>query len=351
VKTFGRFAFAFALSGGVAHAQLISNGGNGVTGTSISVSTLTTGVTLQVGGAVSADGRYVTIDADPQFSTLEGLDTFVVTGGSGAGGGGGGGGGIVLGLAVRKVPFRPAQVGNVVFVDRDKTLLSAPVPPFALKDASLKEAVRKVADVTKSNLVLGIRGLQEAGVDVNARQAFSFAGGTTKDALVRLVAQAMPTTDLVITAEDKVITVATRAQADNAVVSKTYFLQDLLANVPRYVAGATDLNTVGKKFGLADKSIDLSRPLDPYDGTSAPAPAPKAAAPARKPAPVSTTITELITSTVRPDIWKVNGGKIGEIAVVGNRVTIRAPQSVHALLEGPSHYNPNQVPVYVGYGQ
>ena len=57
---------------------------------------------------------------------------------------------------------------------------------------------------------------------------------------------------------------------------------------------------------------------------------------------VSTSIIEIITSAVRPEIWKVNGGKIGEISqAVNDRVTITAPASVHAILDGPKHYNPN----------
>jgi hypothetical protein len=77
----------------------------------------------------------------------------------------------------------------------------------------------------------------------------------------------------------------------------------------------------------------------------------QAAAPKPKTTSATTSITDLITSTVRPEIWKVNGGKIGEIAIVGDRVTIKAPQSVHALLDGPTRYNPNKVPMYIGYSQ
>jgi hypothetical protein len=59
---------------------------------------------------------------------------------------------------------------------------------------------------------------------------------------------------------------------------------------------------------------------------------------------------ELIVRSVRPEIWKVNGGKICEIFQLDNRITIKAPESVHAILSGPKHYNPNQVPKYIIYG-
>ncbi len=53
--------------------------GGGATGTSLTVSTLTTGVTLQVEATVSSDRRYVVMNIDPQLSTLDGIDTFTTT--------------------------------------------------------------------------------------------------------------------------------------------------------------------------------------------------------------------------------------------------------------------------------
>ena len=76
----------------------------------------------------------------------------------------------------------------------------------------------------------------------------------------------------------------------------------------------------------------------------------QAAKPKPAPRPGSTNILELITDTVRPEIWVNHGGK-SEVYAVGNQVTIKAPASVHALLDGPKVYNPNKVNSYVQYGQ
>lgn len=341
---------------GPLHGQGLGN----ATATSVQVSTLTTGVTLQVSGAVSADGRYVTMNVNPQNSALEGLDTIVIPNPNGPGT-------ILQAIGNRRVPFRAAQVGRITFVDHDKTLLAARTPALDLKSATLRSAVRQVADATRSNIVLGLRGLQEAGVDANATLDFSAPAGTAKETLVALLKVAAPHTDIVITAEDKVISIATQAQADNTVITRTYYLEDLLANVPRFVSPETNLNEIGGR--PTNESLDFSTPISystpiAYRAGSAASPASPAAAatPAATPSPRAKAprpptgnntvgITELITSTVRPEIWKVNGGKVGEIGVYGNRVTIRAPQSVHALLEGPKRHDPNKVPLYVGYGQ
>jgi type II secretory pathway component GspD/PulD (secretin) len=52
--------------------------GNAATATSLTIGTLTTGVTLQVEATVSSDHRYVVMNVDPQLSTLDGIDTISV---------------------------------------------------------------------------------------------------------------------------------------------------------------------------------------------------------------------------------------------------------------------------------
>ena len=100
---------------------------------------------------------------------------------------------------------------------------------MTMKQVSLKGAVRQLADATKGNIVLGIRGLEEAGVDVNLVRDYAVPGGTVKDAVLALLKIGAPDTDMVITAEDRRISIATQAQADNVVVTKTYYLADLMA--------------------------------------------------------------------------------------------------------------------------
>jgi hypothetical protein len=164
-------------------------GGGTVTGTSLTISTLNTGVVLDVHPSISADGRYVTVNVNNSYSHLDAIETFNLTNPP----------------LSTSAPFRPAQVGKVVFVEKDKKLLAAPVPAMALKEASLKDGVRKLAETTKSNLVLGIRGLEQAGVDLAARKTFAIEQGTLKEALLTLVKVAAPETDMVISAEEGVV--------------------------------------------------------------------------------------------------------------------------------------------------
>jgi len=253
--------------GGPAPGQVVGFGtGGGVTGTSLNVQTLSTGTVLDVTAAASADRRYVGMTLNPQFSALDGVDTFVLSNPSSpAGAGGVAGNGGLQAVAIRRVPFRSAVVGKVTIVDNDKPLLAASVKAVEWKGVSLKDAVRKLADVTKENMVLGLRGLEQAHVDVSATRDYKIPAGTVKDALLALMQAGVPETDMVISSEDKVIQISTQAQADQALVTKTYYLEDLLARVPRFVAGGTDLNQLGAApvSGMEAAAADLRKPLDP----------------------------------------------------------------------------------------
>ncbi|HVS73555.1 MAG TPA: hypothetical protein VHQ47_20190 [Phycisphaerae bacterium] len=323
--------------------QVIGNGGgNAAVGTSLTVSTLSTGSVLDVTGAVSADGRYVTMHLAPSQASLEGFDTFT------------NGLGISQAVSTASIPFRPMVLGKVTLVETDKALLTKPVRAVVLKNVSLKAALRQMAANAGTNIVLGIRGLQEVGVDVDAPHVFLVREGTLKQALLGILKEAAPDQDMVIAADEGVVEVETQGQADNTVVTRSYDLNDLLANLPRIVPPTMDLNTLKEDPAPAppERGLDPVQ-ADPRNERAGPGKAAKAArnhVPAA-PQDSDTDILRLITASVRPEIWKSNGGKIGDISIAGDRVWVTAPQSVQAILSGPSHHHGDGTPMYIGVSQ
>lgn len=79
------------VSGSAQNAVSGGLGGSGAVATSTSVSTLNTGVVLDVLATVSADRRYVVMQVRPQFSQLLGMDTFASATAAATGGATGGG--------------------------------------------------------------------------------------------------------------------------------------------------------------------------------------------------------------------------------------------------------------------
>ena len=224
-------------------------------------------------------------------------------------------------------PFRPAQVGQVVFVLDEPVLLRHELPNLNLQHSTLNRALDEVAKRTHTNLVASWNALVKDGLSMKAHQSVILPANSYKKDLVLLMKYYMPHRHLVITAQSNVIFITTRAQDDLRLVVRYYWLPDLLHNLPRIIHPGTNLETF--------QPTTAAKPP-----TTAPATQP------RKRPPLRTNIIDLITSTVRPEIWLNHGGK-GTISIVGERVIISAPANVQAILNGPSHYNPNAAPLYL----
>jgi general secretion pathway protein D len=97
--------------------------GNAATATSLTIGTLTTGVTLQVEATVSSDHRYVVMNVDPQLSTLDGIDT-ISTGTTGSSSTTGSNSSSAVGGAFVQLPrISNTEVNTMVSVPDEGTLL------------------------------------------------------------------------------------------------------------------------------------------------------------------------------------------------------------------------------------
>jgi len=359
------------------------------------VNTLTTGTVLDVGTSISADGRYVTLNTHFSQSRLDGLDTY----GFDAGSFGSAAGQPFLidvrGRAVGtgRIPFQPNQVGHVLLIKRDLALAVRTVAAFGPQKVSLREAVRLLGAARSTNIALGWKAFQEAGIDPDSPRTLSLPAGMLIDALLALAQQVAPQAPLVISFEDNVAFMTTQNQADHMIETRWYYTADLLANAPRWLPPQTDLGKIAaaRRPAVVRPPAKVAPPVAPrkpplpslfapgtYPDSMAALAAAHAAAvpgepwsgappvaaryqvppdpPATRPAPAapppspSIDIATLISATVRPELWKCNGGKYGEIHEARDRVLITAPLTVHALLEGPHHYDANLVPRYMGFG-
>lgn len=333
-----------------AWAQLVNNG-NFVTSTlAPTVRTLPTGASLNVTAAViGSDPRYVNMGLQVQSSELLNLDTFIlpistnnttgnttlariVPGGS-----------VVATLRPAPPPplnanffrdadqhedpsldalFQPPSPGATVsgnnfwgdassinsplaptvilFVDSDPRLLAKKCPALT-EQLSLADAVKRLARATNSNIVFGSVGFRQAGLDLAANVPFNLPAATLRQSLARLLLAAAPNIPAVITAEDNVITITTLAQADRTVITRTYDAKTLMLNSPTWMETAARISPEFEESNFKPKNL-----------------------------------LELVVSTVRPEIWKANGGKSGEIYQVNDHVTITAPATVHAILGTPA---------------
>ncbi len=234
-------------------------------------------------------------------------------------------------------PYRPAQIGYIIFVENQPKLLTQKLPHIVLRQLTLNQAVNRMAALTGENFAVGWPALKRAGISIQKPHNVTLPAGSCRRDLARLFRVFARRKRLVISADENVIFITTEAQDDKRLILRTYWLPDLLANLPRIIPPAAILH----------------RMRHPRNG-----PHPKAVWPPgytpgqskkKEHQPVSTDLISLITNAVRPKIWANHGGN-ATMTEVGNKVIVDAPASVQALLAGPSHYHPNAVPRFFMIG-
>lgn len=218
--------------------------------------------------------------------------------------------------------FRPAQAGCVVFVVNDATLIDHTLPAMTMSQATLGTVLDRFSRLTKTNLVASWAAMARKHISGKVKRDIHLPAQSYKDDLVAALKLFAPRVRMVITAQENVIFLTTRQQDDETLITRTYWLSDLIGNLPRIIRAGTNLENLQKP---GDKVAPHTKPVEH---------------------PISTNILELLSSTVRPKIWINHGGK-ANITQVNNRVIVTAPASVQAILKGPSHYNPNAAPLYL----
>ncbi len=234
-------------------------------------------------------------------------------------------------------PFRPAQIGYVIFVENQPKLLAQKLPRLVLRQITLNQAIKRMAALTGENFAVGWPALKRAGIAGKKPHDVTLPAATCRRDLAGLFRVFARHKRLVISADENVIFITTEAQDDQRLILRTYWLPDILANLPRIIPPAAILQRMrhpGK--GPHHKAV---WPAGYTPGQSK----------KKRRQPVSTDLISLITNAVRPKIWANHGGN-ATMTEVGNKVIVDAPASVQALLAGPSHYHPNAVPRFFMIG-
>ncbi len=228
--------------------------------------------------------------------------------------------------------FRPAQIGQVIFVLNDPSLLRHRLPKLVFHQQTLAEILNEFSVLTNTNVAAGWAAMTQAGMQASRRLTLRLPGQGYKLDLVAALKAFAPRVRMVISADQNVIFVNTQAADNQHLIMRTYWLPDLIANIPRYV------NPNSFHRGKNNITSVPQTPKDASDVNSAPGRGNKIHP--------QTNIIQIITNHVEPKIWANHGGK-ATISQVGNKVIVIAPASVQALLQGPSHYNPNAVPLFM----
>jgi len=141
--------------------------------------------------------------------------------------------------------FRPAEIGGVIFVLNDPSLLNHVLPPMAFHHKTLSDVLTTFSTLTNTNVAAGWAAMVHAGIKPNRRLTLRLPKQGYKLDLVAALKLYAPDVRMVISADQNVIFVNTQAADNQYLIMRTYWLEDLI----RSLAHKNDKTLVEQGFG------------------------------------------------------------------------------------------------------
>jgi hypothetical protein len=219
-------------------------------------------------------------------------------------------------------------------------MMSTVQPGINFTDVTLSQAIDFLRQSTGANIVVDWPALQAANVNRDTLINVRLQNVTFRTALNIILSEAGAGNLLTFYVQDNVLTITTQAKADAILYTIVYPVQDLLVSTPNFSlqdvsslfssisssnssttigAGATGAgsslnNTGGSAFGQSSMNNNQSTQETPQQQGA--------------------DLVTLITTIVRPSIWRQNGGPATIMFFHGDLI-VTAPRSVQEAIGGP----------------
>ena len=206
--------------------------------------------------------------------------------------------------------------------------LDRPLPQVQFNASALSDVIEFLADASGANFSVDWKALDAAHVAKDTPITLKMSGSVPLHKVLRMVLK-QATSDAALTyfVDDGVIEVTTQEAEDKVLITKTYGIQDLLFEAPDYGGGpqldlqsATQGNSGGGGGGGGGGGQSLFSGQGNQQNQTATTQKDRA-----------DEIIKLITDTVKPELWQVNGGT-ATISFYRGMLIVNAPRSIHDLL-------------------
>lgn len=204
-----------------------------------------------------------------------------------------------------------------------KTALQKRLPELSLKDVALEEALAFFQNATQANWFIDWQAIEATGVLRDAPVTVKLKFVPVHVALRAVLESAAPGL-LTLEVDQNVITVTTRKRSEEKMFVRIYPVQDLLVEIPDFR---------GPSLNLTDRMTGERNPpqgglFDPNgrnrnDDQGIMTRSQRAEQ-----------LIRLIQTSIRPDVWDINGGK-ARITFFNGYLIVAAPKSVHQAIGGP----------------
>jgi type II secretory pathway component GspD/PulD (secretin) len=208
-----------------------------------------------------------------------------------------------------------------------KHALERPLPELRLNGSSLSDVIDFLADSTGANFSVDWKALEAARVSKDTPVTLRLSAVPLRKALQLILQQAGGAGVLTYYVDEGVIQVTSMEQADKEMVTRMYGIQDLLfeaqdhTNAPSLDITQASQGQQGGRGGGGSSGQSIFQ-----NGNTS-----QTANTARSRDQRAQEIIKLITDTVRPEIWQVNGGT-ATISYIRGNLVVTAPRSVQEQL-------------------
>ncbi len=209
---------------------------------------------------------------------------------------------------------------------RPRSPLSRVVPDLRLTGVALSDAIDSLRDLSGANIHVNWRALEEIGVGKDTSVNLRVRGVSLEKALNLILSEAGAGDRLAYYTDQGVVEITTRDLADQKMITKVYPVDDLLVEVPDFVGPQMDLSSQSSGGSSGGGSSGSSGTLFTSESTNA-----KDQQTLKKER--ADQLVALIMDTIRPEIWRENGGP-ASVRYFGGNLIVTAPRSVHEALGG-----------------
>jgi uncharacterized membrane protein YgcG len=211
-----------------------------------------------------------------------------------------------------------------------KRALNSVLPATNLDNVSLSDAIDFLRDVSGANIHVNWRALEGIGVGKDAQVNVKLRSVTLRKVLDLVVSEAGAGSALTYYIDQGVIEVTTRELADKDQFTRVYPIQDLIVEVPDFVG--PDFNITNNNSGGGGRGGGGGGGSSIFGGGSGGSGGSQDEKTMTR-AERADALIEVITSTIQPEIWQVNGGSAA-IRFFNGSLIVTAPRSVHEALGG-----------------
>lgn len=215
--------------------------------------------------------------------------------------------------------------------DSAKMALMRKIPQVNLAGVSLVDALDFVRDVSSANLHINWKAIEATGVGKDTQVNLRARDVRLEKVLTLLLNEASGGSDMLTFYVDAgVIEITTREEADKQMFTRVYPIQDLIVEIPDFA---------GPDFNITQNNTPTSGGggggggggQGPFGGGGGSNREDNNTQMTREER--AQQLIDIITDTIRPDIWQKNGGTAAIRHFNGNLI-VTAPRSVHEMIGG-----------------